>query len=153
MLRRQSAIWGTDCYRALCYSSKRLVSYGTMSYMNYELEYQSSASAPMICTVSLWKSSHACSDGARVPVRDSTVHHSGSTLYSRALLHARRWRVFLTVFVYYFTMRFSYVFCCLLHPVEAPSHPLTVIVLLHGVVVSCLGRAPACSCCVCSAPA
>jgi len=62
---------------ALCYSSKRLVSYGTMSYMNYELEYQSSASAPMICTVSLWKSSHACSDGAKV--RDSTGH-SGSTL-------------------------------------------------------------------------
>jgi len=28
---------------ALCYSSKRLVSYGTMSYVNYELEYQSSA--------------------------------------------------------------------------------------------------------------
>ena len=56
------------------------MSYGTMSYMNYELEYQSSASAPMICTVSLWKSSHACSDGARVLMRDSTVHHSGSTL-------------------------------------------------------------------------
>jgi len=53
--------------------------------MNYELEHQSSASAPMICAVSLWKSSHACSDGAKV--RDSTVHQAGSTL--RTLLHAR----------------------------------------------------------------
>jgi len=44
----------------------------------HELEHQSSASAPIVCAVSLWKSSHACSDGAKV--RDSTGHHSGSTL-------------------------------------------------------------------------
>jgi len=39
----------------------------------HELECQSSAPALMICTVSLWKSSHACSDGAKVLVRDSIV--------------------------------------------------------------------------------
>ena len=56
---------------ALCCSSKRLENTWDLSHMNYELEYQSSASAPMICTVSLWKSSHACSDGANV--LDSTL--------------------------------------------------------------------------------
>jgi len=70
---------------ALCYSSKRLVNTWHIVPYEHELEYQSSASAPMICAVSLWKSSHACSDGAKV--RDSTVHQAGSTL--RTLLHAR----------------------------------------------------------------
>ena len=59
--------------------------------MNYELEYQSSASAPMICTVSLWKSSHACSDGAKV--LDSTVTNRFNA------------RIFDCV-SYYFTIRF-----------------------------------------------
>jgi len=54
---------------ALCYSSKRLVLTWVLSHMNYEFEYQSSASAPVICTVSLWKSSHACSDGAKVVIQ------------------------------------------------------------------------------------
>jgi len=98
--------------------------------MNYELECQSSASALMVCTVSLWKSSHACSDGAKVLVRDSTGHHSGSTLF------------LFDCFSYYFTIRFlrginrlrylrgidrwccicsapAFMCYCLLHPVEA----------------------------------
>jgi len=48
-----------------------------------------------------------CSDGARVLVRDSTGHHSGSTL--RALLHARLaciLTVFRTVLLYVFRMCF-----------------------------------------------
>ena len=81
----------------------------------------------------------ACSDGAKVFfVRDSTGHHSGSTL--RTLLHARRWRVFWLLFLYYFTMRLLLVTSS---TVEAPSHPLTVIVFLHGIIMSYLGRAPA----------
>jgi len=89
---------------ALCYSSKRLVNTWDIVPHEHELEHQSSASAPMICAVSLWKSSHACSDGAKVLVRDSTGHHSGSTL--RTLLHARLACIFDC-----FTTRFSYVFC------------------------------------------
>ena len=42
--------WQTS---ALCYSSKRLVLTWVLSHMNYEFEYQSSASFPMICTVLL----------------------------------------------------------------------------------------------------
>jgi len=50
---------GTDKTTALCYSSKRLVNTWHIVPYEHVLEYQSSASAPMICTVSLWKSSHA----------------------------------------------------------------------------------------------
>jgi len=61
-------------------SSKRLVNTWCIAPHEHELEHQSGASALMICTASLWKSSHACSDGAKVLVRDSTGHHSGSAL-------------------------------------------------------------------------
>jgi len=135
-------------HAALCYSSKRLVSYGTMSYVNCELEYRSSASSPMICTVLQWKSAQWQCDCARVHVlhrmkrrfyRDSSVHHSGSTAVYLVLI-----RLCVRLFVPTCFIGLDSYFFAVQSSVEAPSHlRLSSCGSVHTVLLCRISSAPA----------
>jgi len=90
---------------ALCCSSKRLVNTWEIVLCENELEHQSGASALMICAVSLWKSSHACSDGAKDLVRDSTVTNRFNALFPHFAARPALACVFYC-FAHCFAMRF-----------------------------------------------